>query len=204
MFLKEPKYNRSFQFHHNTITALNFDSTFQTLLVGDVKGYLKAYRVSLYPKHIEFELIRSIKAHDSKINDITVNTNANTICTCSEDGFANIYNLYSRNHQDYIDAIIRAFHHPSNLPINFAHITTNPLYAIAFYSKENSTVYVYSINGQFLDSIIEKTGFIYNLSVLRATDSTECLVSALPHRFISTPRRNSSFGSCRSCGSSER
>ena len=66
--------------------------------------------------------------------------------------------------------------HPNNLPIHFAHITTNPLYAVVFYSKENSTVYSYSINGQFLDSVIEKTGFIYNLSILKATDSTECLV----------------------------
>lgn len=66
--------------------------------------------------------------------------------------------------------------HQNNLPIHFAHITTNPLYAVTFYSKENSTVYSYSINGQFLDSVIEKTGFIYNLSILKATDSTECLV----------------------------
>lgn len=63
-----------------------------------------------------------------------------------------------------------------HLPIHFAHITTNPLYAIAFYSKENSTVYIYSINGQFLDCIIEKTGFIYNMRIIRSTDSTECLV----------------------------
>lgn len=79
----------------------------------------------------------------------------------------------------FLDAIIRTFHHPSNLPIHFAHITTNPLYAIVFYSKENSTVYIYSINGQFLDSIIEKTGFIYNMRVMKATDSTECLVFLL-------------------------
>lgn len=55
---------------------------------------------------------------------------------------------------DYLDVIIRTFRHPSNLPIHFAHITTNPLYAIVFYSKENSTVYSYSINGQYLDSVI--------------------------------------------------
>jgi hypothetical protein len=77
---------------------------------------------------------------------------------------------------DYVDAIIRTFRHPGNLPIHFAHITANPLYAIAFYSKENSTVYSYSINGQYLDSVIEKTGFIYNMSILKATDSTESLV----------------------------
>jgi hypothetical protein len=38
------------------------------------------------------------------------------------------------------------------LPIHLAQITTSPLYAVVFYSKNNSTVYVYSINGQMLDS----------------------------------------------------
>jgi hypothetical protein len=36
-----------------------------------------------------------IKAHDSKINDISINTKANLICTCSEDGSLNLYNLYT-------------------------------------------------------------------------------------------------------------
>ena len=67
---------------------------------------------------------------------------------------------------------MRTIRHPSGLPIHFAHISTNPLYSVVFYSKENSTVYVYSINGQLLDSFCEKTGFIYNMSVLRSSNST--------------------------------
>lgn len=57
--------------------------------------------------------------------------------------------------------------HPTGLPVTFAHITTNPLYAVIFYSDENSTVYSYSINGQYLDSFCEKTGFIYNMSIVK-------------------------------------
>jgi hypothetical protein len=76
----------------------------------------------------------------------------------------------------FLDAIIRTIHHPHRLPLQFAHISTNPLYSVVFYSKENSTIYVYSINGQYLDSIQDKSGFIYNISILKSTDSTECLV----------------------------
>lgn len=52
IFLKEPKYNRSFQFHRNTVTALNYESTFSTLFIGDLKGYLFIYKVSPFPKLI--------------------------------------------------------------------------------------------------------------------------------------------------------
>ncbi len=68
------------------------------------------------------------------------------------------------------------YENPAYLPLHYAQITTNPLYAVVLYSRDNSSIYVYSINGQFLDSIIEKSGFIYRLSVLKSTDSTECLV----------------------------
>jgi hypothetical protein len=47
---------------------------------------------------------------------------------------------------------VRTIRHPMGLPIHLAQITTSPLYAVVFYSKNNSTVYVYSINGQMLDS----------------------------------------------------
>lgn len=72
----------------------------------------------------------------------------------------------------YLVEILRKIRHPNNSPIHLAHITTSPLYAVVFYSKDNSTIYVYSINGQMLDSITEKTGFIYNMNVVRGTDST--------------------------------
>jgi hypothetical protein len=67
---------------------------------------------------------------------------------------------------------MRTIRHPTGLAITFAHITTNPLYGVVFYSIENSTVYVYSINGQFLDSFCEKTGFIYNMNIVKGTNST--------------------------------
>jgi len=51
----------------------------------------------------------------------------------------------------YSGEIIRTIRHPSGHPINLAQITTSPLYSVVFYSKDNSTVYVYSINGQLLD-----------------------------------------------------
>jgi hypothetical protein len=107
-------------------------------------------------------------------------------CECALQGQSAVHMLGRRHPQSlqpifsyaslYSDAIIRTIHHPNRLPLQFAHVSTNPLYSVVFYSKENSTVYVYSINGQFLDCIQDKSGFIYNLSVLKSTDSTECLV----------------------------
>jgi hypothetical protein len=63
--------------------------------------------------------------------------------------------------------------------VNFALISTCPLYSIIFYSRENSVVYVYSINGQFLDSICEKGGFADHMHVLKCSDFSECLVLML-------------------------
>lgn len=37
-------------------------------------------------------------------------------------------------------------------------------------------LYSYSINGQFLASVEDTTGFIYNMSVLMATNHSESLV----------------------------
>lgn len=68
----------------------------------------------------------------------------------------------------------------------FAKISTCPLYCIVFYSEENSVLYSYSINGQFLSSFEDTTGFIYNMSVLQATDHCEYLtyLNALREIFI--------------------
>ena len=49
--------------------------------------------------------------------------------------------------------VIRTLQHPTHAAVHLARVSTNPLYALTFYSREDSTVYVYSINGQFLDSI---------------------------------------------------
>lgn len=73
---------------------------------------------------------------------------------------------------------------PNGCPINFAHITTSPLYAVCFYSREVGTVHIYSINGQFLDLVCDRTGQIYSLNVEKASDSTECLVIKEIFRYI--------------------
>jgi hypothetical protein len=71
-----------------------------------------------------------------------------------------------------LDEFIRKFSNPNCFSVSFCHISTCPLYTIVFYSKENSMIFSYSINGQFLEGINEKTGFVYNMSVLKSSDST--------------------------------
>ena len=48
------------------------------------------------PSQVDFEAIGTIKAHDSRINDVSVNEKANLLCCCSEDGTVSLFNLYSR------------------------------------------------------------------------------------------------------------
>jgi hypothetical protein len=69
----------------------------------------------------------------------------------------------------------RKIANPSKYPVIFGKISTCPLYCIVFYSEENCTMYSYSINGQFLASLEVPSGFIYNMSVLKATDYSEHL-----------------------------
>ena len=72
IFLKESKYNRTFHFPSTTITALAYHSHFQHLFIGDADGYLHVYRVSITSRQIDFHSLKSIKAHDSKINDLVI------------------------------------------------------------------------------------------------------------------------------------
>lgn len=46
-------------------------------------------------RQVDFEHLKTVKAHDSKINDMVINYNANLVCLCSEDGSLSLYNAYS-------------------------------------------------------------------------------------------------------------
>ena len=67
---------------------------------------------------------------------------------------------------------MRTFRHPNGLPIAFAVVTTSPLYGVVFYSGANSSFYVYSINGQFLECFREEWGPICGMSLVK--DSKSC------------------------------
>ena len=47
---------------------------------------------------------------------------------------------------------MRVIRHPAGLPVHLVRLTVSPLYGVVLYSKDNSTLYVYSLNGQLLDS----------------------------------------------------
>ena len=72
-----------------------YHEQFRYLYLGDSEGYLYVYHVTVSSRQIEFESVKNIKAHDSKINDLAINLNANLITTCSEDGTLSFYNCYS-------------------------------------------------------------------------------------------------------------
>lgn len=98
LFLKEPKYNRTFKFPTTTITALAYHRGYRFLFIGDSDGYVRVYRVSVSSRQIEFESVKLVKAHDCRINDMVINYNANLVSLCSEDGTLSLYNAYSSIH----------------------------------------------------------------------------------------------------------
>ena len=51
--------------------------------------------MTISSRQIDFEQISTIKAHDSKINDLVINENANLVISCSEDGTLSLFNCYS-------------------------------------------------------------------------------------------------------------
>jgi hypothetical protein len=55
-------------------------------------------------------------------------------------------------------------------PINFARISTSPLYCIVFYVQDKKEIYSYSINGQFLAVVKDAAELVYNMSVVMGTD----------------------------------
>ena len=74
---------------------------------------------------------------------------------------------------------MKVVRHPAGLALHLVGISSNPLYSIVFYSNNNSTIYVYSINGQLLDFFCDKTGFIYAMKIIPSSNSTETLVRLL-------------------------
>ena len=64
---------------------------------------------------------------------------------------------------------MRIFENPSRLSVSFSVISTCPLYSILFYSHDDGKIYSYSLNGQFLDEYEEKSGFLYNFTMLSSS-----------------------------------
>jgi len=55
-------------------------------------------------------------------------------------------------------------------------MSASPLPCIVFFSSQNSTLYSYSINGRFLESIVESSRYVLSGVVLKDLNSLELLV----------------------------
>ena len=82
--------------------------------------------------------------HEGIISMIHINEDMGMYITCSFDGTANLYNLWS-------DKIYRSFKHPKLAPIHSVVLNQTPLPAIAFFSREDHYWYSFSLNGHFLE-----------------------------------------------------
>ena len=75
--------------------------------------------------------------------------------------------------------MFRTFQNPSHSAVNFATISTCPLYCIVFYSHKAGKIYCYSINGQFLYLLEEQSNFLYNFNLQKNSRGMDYLVVML-------------------------
>ena len=138
VFPEDMKKTQLIKLTDNTITALAcFRSS---ILVGTCRGEVFIFNINY---EFGFKSVEKKFDHYDKINGIFVSSDDNMFITCSEDGRMLLYNLYSYQ-------LIRSLKNPNNSPVLYALLSGAPLFSIVFFSKGDSKVYSYSINGQFL------------------------------------------------------
>lgn len=97
--------------------------------------------------------------------------------TSSLDGTANLYNLWNDKH-------IRTFRHPGLAPVHSAVITSTPLAACCFFSREDHYWYSYSINGHFLSKQREESSNIVSAQVVKDSNFMDKLVYGTEKGYI--------------------
>lgn len=73
------------------------------------------------------------------VNFLYISEEMNMYLSCSFDGSVHVYNLWT-------DAHIKQFQHPKLSPIHSAVLTSTPLAACCFYSREDHYWYSYALN----------------------------------------------------------
>jgi WD40 repeat protein len=88
---QEEKVHEVLEDNNSTITTLASDLKNSILATGTKSGCLTIY--SLLGKTAK--LIKQIHDHDAEINDICICQDLKAILTCSSDGWAHLYNMFT-------------------------------------------------------------------------------------------------------------
>lgn len=154
----------------DTILCLKTDRKQRILVSGTKTGLVNLYHIRNWATQgRQLKRIRSISDHDGQINDIFICQDLKAILTCSSDGWAHLYNMYSGKY-------LRGYRHPRGMSIQNVAIYCTPLYGVILYSKDENVLYSYSINGQYLASIKLKQPICPGFHVVKDSKLNDILV----------------------------
>lgn len=91
-----------------------------------------------------------MRDHHKQITSIFISYDLRCLFTSSMDGSVYGYNIITLRK-------MKVFYHPKLLPISNFIVSTSPLPVIVLFSNEESIIYCYSINGQLIQRVPEKT-----------------------------------------------
>ncbi|EGG24619.1 BEACH domain-containing protein [Cavenderia fasciculata] len=133
--------------HKDIVTCLAWASNSQTLITGSRDTTLMVWNLQTHksgsprfgdvPAHILY-------GHDDEITCVDVNVELDICLSGSKDGTCIIHNL---RHGEYVRSIIL----PKQAPVTICAISNHG--HIVIYSQADFVIYLYSINGQFLQSV---------------------------------------------------
>lgn len=134
-------------------------------------GVLALWRVE------DGELYLSGKFYDFKtrITDLSLSRDhSNLLVATGDDGKVIVYNMVNRT-------ILRTMYHPQRVAVDQVVLSLYPLACLVLLSKNQNTVLIYSVNGQFLASYSPSAKII---SITLGTDGCFCdfLVDYIDHR----------------------
>jgi len=159
--------NDSYYYHSDTITAIAaaHDDTF--LVTGTKSGECAVWIILSETQKLSLKTL--LFDHSARINNICISDELGLFGTASDDGKINLYHSISGK-------IFRTIHHPHKLPVNMVNLSASPLPCIVFFSSQNSTLYSYSINGRFLESVVESSRCVLSATILKDLNFLELLV----------------------------
>eukprot|EP01017_Pseudomicrothorax_dubius_P044208 TRINITY_DN7451_c0_g6_i1.p1 TRINITY_DN7451_c0_g6~~TRINITY_DN7451_c0_g6_i1.p1 ORF type:complete len:232 (+),score=35.69 TRINITY_DN7451_c0_g6_i1:550-1245(+) len=134
-----------FEFHTETVTTLISDEKEEFLFTGAKNGEVFIWAIGtdlrLSIKHCFYD-------HSAQVLALCMNEDLRVLASASEDGTINLYNYFN-------GILLRSIIHPANSPIHSVVLSNSPIPCIVFFSREDKTLYSYSINGFLIQSVVE-------------------------------------------------
>ncbi len=160
----ESRKPRVLRFSSAVVTALRVYERERLLLVGNREGVLVGYR---YDKDLATKERFRVSLH-AQVNSIQVEPASHCVVSATAEGKVFVHHLESQ-------ALLAFVAHPQRLGIQAAFLCTRPLHCLLFYSRQDSLLFSYSVNGQFLaklevepmvDMLVGRDSYLADTAVL--------------------------------------